>query len=85
MALAAYPELTEASSFPGLFTHLSLLGLAPDGGCLAAPVARRAGGLLRRLFTLTGVAPGGLFLWPDPAGNRSMTGPAPGVTRHRTL
>jgi hypothetical protein len=30
-----------------------LLGLAPDGGCLAAPVTRRAGGLLHHLFTLT--------------------------------
>ena len=30
-----------------------LFDLAPDGGCLATPVARRAGGLLNRLFTLT--------------------------------
>ncbi len=30
-----------------------LLGLAPDGGCLAASVTRRAGGLLHHLFTLT--------------------------------
>ena len=31
----------------------SLLGLAPDGGCLAARIAADAGGLLRRLFTIT--------------------------------
>lgn len=45
-----------------------LLGLAPDGGCLAAAVARCAGGLLHHLFTLTcpfrGI--GGMSLWPYP-------------------
>ena len=30
-----------------------LLGLAPNGGCLAVPVAQHAGGLLHHLFTLT--------------------------------
>jgi len=30
-----------------------LLGLAPDGGCLAAPVTWGAGGLLPHLFTIT--------------------------------
>ncbi len=33
---------------------LSLLGLAPGGGCLAACIAAGAGGLLHRLFTMTG-------------------------------
>jgi len=35
---------------------LSLLDLAPDGGCLAAHIAVNAGGLLRHLFTLTACA-----------------------------
>jgi hypothetical protein len=34
-------------------TTLSLLGLAPDGACIAATVTRRAGGLLPHRFTLT--------------------------------
>jgi hypothetical protein len=38
---------------------LSLLSLAPGGGCLAAGIAASAGGLLHRLFTLT--------LTPDPS------------------
>ena len=33
---------------------LSLLGLAPGGVCLAAPVAGRTGALLPRRFTLAG-------------------------------
>lgn len=45
-----------------------LLGLAPDGGYLAAVVAYCAGGLLHHLFTLTcpfrGI--GGMSLWPYP-------------------
>ena len=43
---------------------LPLLGLAPDGGCLAARVTTSAGGLLHRLFTITGatqVAPAVYF------------------------
>jgi len=56
----------------GTSSSLSLLGLAPDEGCLAAYVAIRAGRLLPCLFTLAGVQTrgferlGGLFLWPDP-------------------
>ena len=49
------------------------LGLAPDGACLAAPVARGAGGLLHRRFTLTRLAPGGLLsvaLFPRVAPGR---------------
>lgn len=34
-------------------SRLFLLGLAPDGGCLAAGIAARAGELLPHLFTLT--------------------------------
>jgi len=75
----------EASSF------LSLLGLAPGGGYLAACITTGAGGLLHnqrpfspcRLFTLTVIAKrcsGGMFLWPDPTGC-----PVPGITRHRAL
>jgi len=44
---------------------LPLLGLASDGGCLAADIAACAGGLLHRLFTLTPMR-GGCFLWPFP-------------------
>jgi hypothetical protein len=40
-------RVTPRSNGPSL-----LLGLAPSGGCLAAPVARCAGGLLHHLFTL---------------------------------
>ncbi|GER79561.1 hypothetical protein DIM_16420 [Candidatus Denitrolinea symbiosum] len=36
---------------------LSLLGLAPGGGCLAARITADAGGLLRRLFTIATPAP----------------------------
>ena len=54
---------------------LSLLGLAPGGGYLAARIAANAGGLLHHLFTLTltpnpspegerGGNGGYLFLWP---------------------
>src|SRR6476620_7538742 len=43
----------------------SLSGLAPGGVCLAATVARHAGGLLHHRFTLAGAGPepcaGGLF------------------------
>jgi hypothetical protein len=42
----------EAGHSPTLRPSL-LLGLAPNGGCLATPVARRTGGLLHHLFTLT--------------------------------
>ena len=38
-----------------------LSDLAPGGVCLAAPVARRTGGLLHHRFTLTGPETGGLF------------------------
>ena len=69
-------ECRETSSLPP--EGLPLLGLAPEGGCLAALIAERAGGLLHHLFTLAGIS--GLFLWPDPAGY-----PTPGVTRHRAL
>ncbi len=34
---------------------MSLLGLAPFGGCLAALIAENAGGLLHHHFTLTGI------------------------------
>jgi len=37
----------------GTSSPLFLLDLAPDGGCLAADIAARAGGLLHHLFTLT--------------------------------
>jgi hypothetical protein len=60
--------------------HSFLLGLAPDGGCLAAPITGYAGGLLHHRFTLTSLTAGGMFLWPDPAGC-----PTPGVTRHPAL
>lgn len=45
-----------------------LLGLAPDGGYLAAVVAYCAGGLLHHLFTLAHPLRdvGGMFLWPCP-------------------
>ncbi len=35
---------------------MRLLGLAPDGVCLAARITADAGGLLHRLFTLTPLA-----------------------------
>ena len=57
-----------------------LLDLAPDGGCLAASITECAGSLLHYLFTITHIAVGSLFLWPDPANLF-----APGVTRHHAL
>ncbi len=38
---------------PARWLDLSLLDLAPNGGCLAARITTNAGGLLRHLFTLT--------------------------------
>jgi hypothetical protein len=61
-ARAAYPELQGDEQPPARKRALPLLGLAPDGGCLAADIAVDAGGLLLHLFTLTG-KPGGCFLW----------------------
>jgi len=45
-----------------------LFDLAPEGGCLAADIATRAGGLLHHLFTLTHLLRdvGGMSLWPCP-------------------
>jgi hypothetical protein len=44
---------------------LSLLGLAPGGGCLATRITADAGGLLHHLFTITSAQGRGcLFLWP---------------------
>ena len=60
-----------------------LLDLAPGGGCLAARVTTRAGGLLHHLFTITGAAaPPRLsaFLWPSSVGL-----PRLGVTQHHAL
>ena len=45
--VATYPGVVERATRP-------LLGLAPDGVCLAAPVTRHAGELLPHRFTLTG-------------------------------
>jgi len=44
----------------------NLFGLAPGGGCQALPVARQAGGLLPRLFTLTALQRRYLFCGPVP-------------------
>ena len=69
-----------------------LSDLAPGGVCLAAPVARRTGGLLHHRFTLTGPRTGGLFsvaliprvapggCWPPPC----PVEPGPSSTRHRS-
>lgn len=46
----------------------TLSGLAPDGVYRAAPVTRRAGGLLHHLFTLTRSRRAVYFLWHCPAG-----------------
>lgn len=46
-------------------TPLSLLDLAPGGGCLAVHITVNAGGLLHHLFILTlTLGEGALFLWP---------------------
>lgn len=55
-----------------------LLGLAPDGGYLAAVVAYCAGGLLHHLFTLALTS--GMSLWPAPKAYAF-----PGVTWHPAL
>ncbi len=47
--LCSLPETRAERAAPS-----SLLDLAPDGGYLAARIAANAGGLLRRLFTMTG-------------------------------
>ena len=50
------------------------LDLAPGGVYRAAPVARNAGGLLHRRFTLTDArAPAVCFLWHCPAGHPGLS------------
>ena len=71
-AIISLSSLPGTNNEAGRFS--SLLGLAPDGGCLAARIAADAGGLLHRLFTMTlslalprwgrGRREGCLFLWP---------------------
>ncbi len=55
-----------------------LLGLAPDGGCLAADVTTRAGGLLHHLFTIT-APPAVCFCGPirEVAPSRDFPGVVP--------
>ncbi len=69
--------------------HLSLLGLAPSGGYLAAVIAGCAGGLLPHLFTLAAYRPeaacGTMSLWPDPAAKLANKPAAPDVLRRRAL
>ena len=57
---------------------LSLLGLAPGGGCLATRVAAGAGGLLHHLFTITWLTGGqsGEPSYPPP-GCLLFCGPLP--------
>jgi hypothetical protein len=86
----------ETSSLPPLQERLyPCLALLPIGvtwplTLLRAPVVSYTGPAYRppkkrltpssHLFTLTQPKPGGLFLWPYPAGC-----PTPGITRHRAL
>ena len=89
---AAYPKLKEDEQPPVRIRTSLLLGLAPDGGCLAADITVNAGGLLHHLFTLTRsnalmakepspypVDQAVLFCGPFRGS------PHPGVTRHRAL
>ena len=51
---AAYPGLIRRRAVSDRPKTISpLLGLAPDGGYLAARITARAGGLLHHLFTIT--------------------------------
>jgi hypothetical protein len=86
-----------SSTSTSLRRPLSLLGLAPGGGCLAARIAADAGGLLHHLFTLAPSPPPNLLQILANLGEglrmesimslwpdpRSY--PRPGVTRHRAL
>jgi hypothetical protein len=68
MVHAADPKLNGREQHPAHRATL-LLGLAPNGGCLATIITDRAGGLLLHLFTLAWsdrCRPGGRFLWPFP-------------------
>jgi len=62
-ASSGLPEETDEQPAMACAINL-LLGLAPDGVCLAGPVAWAAGGLLHHRFTLTaqGLALGGDLL-----------------------
>jgi hypothetical protein len=51
ISLCSLPETQKERAAPS-----SLFDLAPDGGCLAAHIAADAGGLLHRLFTMTGAS-----------------------------
>ena len=81
--------LPGSSSLPGTDNEASrfssLLGLAPNGGCLAVHIAMHAGSLLHHLFTIT-TEVAVCFLWPY-SGRLAPPGsvPAPGVTRRCAL
>lgn len=78
ISLCSPPETQMERAAPS-----SLFDLAPGGGCLAACIAADAGGLLRRLFTITGQtqgsAPAVLFCGPirQIAPSRDFPGAAP--------
>ena len=63
---------------PGPGGSALLLGLAPDGGCLAAAVTCRAGGPLHHLFTLAWLTEPSAVCFCGPIPEL----PRPGVTRH---
>jgi hypothetical protein len=76
--LCGLPETRTERAAPS-----SLFDLAPDGGCLATHITVCAGGLLHRLFTMTGTHnshPGCCFLWPNPTDYF-----IPGFPRRRAL
>ena len=77
-SLAAYPKLKRY--WPHRAPRgLPLLGLAPDGGCLAVCVTTDAGGLLHHLFTITKpneLAGCLLFCGPFPSGHPAWALPS---------
>jgi len=73
---------TRGSPLPALAVRAGprrLFGLAPTGGCRAAPVTRKRGGLLPHRFTLAGHRPAVCSLWPcpSPRGAQALPGSLP--------
>lgn len=76
-AQAAYPGLRGSEQLPVQKRTSSLLGLAPNSGCLAADIAAGAGGPLHHLFTLT--QRGWAVIFCGPCSGSPQTGNYPAL------
>ena len=86
---ATYLRHTGETPVAVVRNRLPPLGLAPDGVCLADPVAWVAGGLLHHLFTVTVVEArlnaAVCFLWHLPSGHPAWALPSIALCGVRTF